>query len=151
MSQKSKEKKEPKTFTTGRPRKGAKELEAIIANQKVMLETIGKQSDVLKGQDTRIKTLEDNIGSIVSALQERSGPAQAGQPQGTGNPVADAILMKTMGGGESPTKMALDIAKSFNKTYMTGMSHMLRMMGMLSKGKKIEDIFPEEEEGEPEG
>ena len=147
----SKEPKEPKPFTTGRKPKLAKELEAIIANQKVMLENQGKQTQVLKGHDERIKTLEDSMASIVGALQERSAPAQPGQPQtGTGNPVADAIIGKVMGGGETPMKMAVDLAKSFNKVYMTGQSHMLRMVSLMTRGKKLSELFPGEGEGESE-
>ena len=84
---KEKAEEDSKTYRTGRKRKYAsvEDVEAIGQAIEGLSEKIAEVS----GLGDRLITVEENQGKIVQALSNRP---QGGAGQGTGNPVADAVL-----------------------------------------------------------
>ena len=138
---------------TGRKSKEEELLKVVAEAQKPIMEKMNQLIEVVNSQAEKVKTLEANQSEVVKVLQRLGGTSSSGEGQGSGEKgfwdnIARGVAMKVMGEGETPMKVALDIAKAFNKTYMVGQSNMLKMMGLLSKGKKLDQLFGE---GEGEG
>ena len=152
----SKTTQEKKTYTTGRKTKEKELLNLVAEAQKPIMEKMNQLIEVVNTQGEKVKVLEANQSEVVKVLQRIGGGSSGGEGQGSGegkgfwDNIARGVAMKVMGEGETPMKVALDIAKAFNKTYMVGQSNMLKMMNLLSKGKKLDQLFSEEEGEEPE-
>jgi len=151
------EKGKGKTFTTGRPSRKEELMKVVQEAQAPFIKALNNISEVVKHQQERVKVLEDNQAQFVKVLESlkslgaNSNPGKPGEPgQGGGlnlGQVISAIIMRgIMGEGQNPTKMALDIAKEFNRTYMTGQRNMLRMLSLISKKKSFDALFSEEED-----
>lgn len=144
---------EGKPYRTGRKSKEEELRKAVAEAQKPIMEKMNQLIEVVNTQAEKVKVLEANQTEVVKVLQRIGGTSGGGEGQGSGegsgfwDNIARGVAMKVMGEGETPMKVALDIAKAFNKTYMIGQSNMLKMMSLLSKGKKLDQLFEEEGEG----
>lgn len=155
MSEEKPEKKE-KTYQTGRHSKKEELMQTIQEAQAPLTKTIGNMATLVTKQQERLTTLEDNQTQFVKILEEMRAPNPQGNPQQPGQNMPaggqnmggflqQMLYREMMGGGQNPTKMALDIAREFNKTYMVGQRNMLTMIGLISRKKSLDDIFGKEE------
>lgn len=153
----TKEKTEEKseTYTTGRKRKYAT-VEDIEAISKA-IEGLSNQITEVSGVAERLNAVEENQGKIVKALSNRP---QGGAPgQGTGNPVADAVLGRVLQG--PPSFMEKLAQRSLIEDMMFGRAIRKSVMSKLGTtiasdfAKDVKDALKvvglEEKAGESEG